>query len=73
LASGVFLIQADGLLVEMSEENYGQETDFQELLAKYPNLLAGNQIDEVNPSCLLASRDNSCYLRNNMQEQRLGS
>ena len=46
MASGVFLIQKDGQLVEMSEESYGSEADFQELLAKYPNLLAGNQIND---------------------------
>lgn len=58
MASGVFLIQADGQLVEMSEENYGQEADFQELLAKYPNLLAGNQINDAQPRrWLLISRE----------------
>jgi hypothetical protein len=58
LAGGVFLIQADGQLVEMSEENYGQEADFQELLAKYPNLLAGNQINDAQPRrWLLISRE----------------
>ena len=46
MAGGVFLIQKDGQLVEMSEESYGSEADFQELIAKYPNILAGNQINE---------------------------
>jgi len=49
LAGGVFLIQTDGKLVEMSEENYGSEADFQELIAKYPNILAGNQINDAKP------------------------
>jgi len=50
LASGVFLIQADRQLVEMSEENYGQEADFQELLA--------NQINDAQPRrWLLISRE----------------
>jgi hypothetical protein len=58
LASGVFLIQSDGQLVEMSEESYGSEADFQELLAKYPNLLAGNQINDAEPrKWLLISRE----------------
>ena len=58
MAGGVFLIQTDGKLVEMSEENYGSEADFQELLAKYPNLLAGNQINDANPRrWLLISRE----------------
>ena len=47
MSGGVFLIQKDGQLVEMSEESYGSEADFQELLAKYPNVLAGNQINDV--------------------------
>ena len=58
MASGVFLIQSDGQLVEMSEESYGSEADFQELLAKYPNLLAGNQINDAEPrKWLLISRE----------------
>ncbi|MEI8002981.1 MAG: hypothetical protein WCG94_01460 [Methanothrix sp.] len=58
MASDVFLIQADGQLVEMSEESYGSEADFQELLAKYPNLLAGNQINDAQPRrWLLISRE----------------
>jgi hypothetical protein len=58
LSSGVFLIQTNGQLVEMSEENYGSEADFQELLAKYPNLLAGNQINDADPRrWLLISRE----------------
>ena len=58
MSSGVFLIQTDGQLVEMSEEDYGSEADFQELLAKYPNLLAGNQINDAEPRrWLLISRE----------------
>jgi len=58
LAGGVFLIQTDGQLVEMSEEKYGSEADFQELLAKYPNYLAGNQINDANPrKWLLIARE----------------
>ena len=58
MSSGVFLIQTDGQLVEMSEESYGSEADFQELLAKYPNLLAGDQINDEEPRrWLLISRE----------------
>jgi hypothetical protein len=35
--------------VEMSEQPYGTEDLLQGLLAKYPNLLAGDQIDSVTP------------------------
>lgn len=45
MSTGVFLIQDDGQLVEMEEQPYPSEDVLQELLAKYPNLLAGNQID----------------------------
>jgi hypothetical protein len=58
LSSGVFLIQTDGQLVEMAEESYGSEADFQELLARYPNLLAGDQINDEKPRrWLLISRE----------------
>ncbi len=46
---GIFLIQNDNSLVEMSEQPYLNEDELQRLLAKYPNLLAGNQIDPVEP------------------------
>jgi hypothetical protein len=58
MGSGMFLIQADGQLVEMSEQPYDSEDLLQELLAKYPNLLAGDQIDDTNPRrWLLISRE----------------
>jgi hypothetical protein len=46
---GIFLIQADGKLVEMKEELYESEDDFQSVLANHPNLLAGDQIDSEKP------------------------
>jgi hypothetical protein len=42
---GIFLIQSGGDLVEMTEQPYDNEDILQELLVKYPNLLAGDQID----------------------------
>ncbi len=58
MVSGVFLIQADGKLLELSEEPYGSEADFQCLLAEYPNLLAGDQINDAVPrKWLLISRE----------------
>lgn len=58
MASGVFLIQEDGSLVEMEEEMIPSEDYLQELLAKYPNLLAGNQIDDADPrKWLLITRE----------------
>jgi hypothetical protein len=47
--SGIFLIQNDGTLVEMTEASYDSESLLQELLAKYPSLLAGDQMESANP------------------------
>ena len=55
---GIFLIQNDETLVEMSEQKYDSEDRLQGLLEKYPNLLAGDQIDsEVPRRWLLVSRE----------------
>lgn len=45
----IFVQNEDGSLVEMKEAGYESENVFQELLEKYPQLLAGEQIDENNP------------------------
>ena len=49
MSDGIFLIQADGQLVEMTEQAYDSEALLQRLLADYPNLLAGNQINPSTP------------------------
>lgn len=55
---GIFLIQSGGELVEMTEQPYDTEAVLQELLAKYPNLLAGDQMDPSAPRrWLLISRE----------------
>jgi hypothetical protein len=45
----IYLIQRDDQLVEMQEQEYDSENLLQELLAKYPNLLAGDQMDSAEP------------------------
>ena len=58
MATGVYLLKENGELVEMSEQQYDSEDLLQTLLAKYPNLLAGDQIDSLNPrKWLLVSRE----------------
>jgi hypothetical protein len=58
MSGGIFLIQSDNSLVEMKEQPYDTEAVLQELLAKYPNLLAGDQMDEAVPRrWLLISRE----------------
>src|SRR5262249_44826461 len=55
---GIFLIQTGGDLVEMKEQDYDSEKVLQELLARYPNLLAGDQMDSTAPRrWLLISRE----------------
>ena len=58
MRGGVYLIQEDGGLVEMTERAYDSEDLLQELLAQYPNLLAGDQMDGLEPRrWLLVSRE----------------
>lgn len=58
MTAGVFLIQEDGELVEMNETPYASEAMLQELIARYPNLLVGDQIDTGSPRrWLLISRE----------------
>lgn len=58
MSSGVFVLKKDGSLVEMKQTDYDSEDVLQKLIADYPNLLAGNLIDEANPrKWLLISRE----------------
>ncbi len=45
----MFLLRDDGPLVEMQEQGYESEALLQDLLARYPNLLGGDQIDSSAP------------------------
>lgn len=47
--AGIFLIEQNGTLVELKEQLYDSEAHLQGLLASYPNLLAGDQMDEDEP------------------------
>ena len=58
MSYGIFLLQKDGSLIEMGPKEYDSEDILQSLLADYPNLLAGDQIDELNPRrWILVSRE----------------
>ena len=58
MSSGVFVLQKDGSLVEMTQQDYDSEDIIQELLVKHPDLLAGSLIDELNPrKWILISRE----------------
>ena len=49
MAGSIYLIQSGDELIEMAEAPYGSEDLLQELLAKYPNLLAGDQMNTDKP------------------------
>ena len=48
MPGGIFVLNGDDL-VEMSEAEYDSEAVRQTLLERYPNLLAGDQVDPVAP------------------------
>lgn len=49
MGGGIYLIQGEDRLVEMTEQAYDSEYQLQDLLEKYPNLLAGDQIGRATP------------------------
>jgi hypothetical protein len=58
MSGGIFLLDPRGELTEMSESPFEAELDFQVLLARHPNLLAGDQIDPGEPRrWLLVTRE----------------
>lgn len=58
MAGSIYLIDEQQKLVEMRESEYDSESVLQKLLAEYPNLLAGAQIDPDQPRrWLLVSRE----------------
>lgn len=57
MSDGIFLIR-DGRLVELIDQPYDSEHLLQTLLAEYPGLIAGKQIDNAFPRrWLLISRE----------------
>jgi len=58
MSGGIYLIQDGGKLVKMMEARFPSEDVFQELLASYPDLLPGEQVDPENPrKWLLIARE----------------
>lgn len=49
MKGSIYLLNEDGDLTEMTEEDYASEQVLQQHLADHPNLLAGDQIDEETP------------------------
>jgi hypothetical protein len=58
MPGGIFLLDPAGELTEMAETAFAAELDLQQLLARHPDLLAGDQIDPGAPRrWLLVSRE----------------
>ena len=56
--SRIFLVSDDGALVELNESAYPSEDHLQDLLARYPDLLPGDEMDPQAPRrWLLVSRE----------------
>lgn len=49
MSGGIYLLKDNDELLEMSEQAYDSEDLLQSLLEKYPDLLAGKQIDSIAP------------------------
>lgn len=49
MVDNIYLVQNGGQLIEMGEHAYDSEDVLQRLLADYPHLLAGDQIDAATP------------------------
>lgn len=58
MSGGMFIIGDDGKLTPMTEQSYDSEDLLQQLIAEYPDLLAGDQINSVSPRrWVLVSRE----------------
>jgi len=49
MSSGIYIIQEEGSLLEMEEKGYDSEDVLQTLLATYPSIIPGSQIDSASP------------------------
>ena len=49
MSGGIFLLRGDDDLVEMTEQPYDSEDILQALIARFPSLLAGDQLDSTSP------------------------
>lgn len=70
MGGGIYLIQDDDQLVEMSEQAYDTIERLQDLLEKNPVLLAGDTIDRETPrQWLLISREGTTAIEEDGDEQ----
>lgn len=58
MSAGVFVLKDEATLIAMRAAHFATEDDFQVLLAKFPELLVGDQIDNLAPRrFMLVSRE----------------
>lgn len=57
MTGGMFLLQGNDDLIELTEQQYDSEHVLQSLLAKYPNLLASDRLGTMPRRWLLVSRE----------------
>lgn len=58
MSGGIFLLRGDDELVEMRETGYEAEKVLQELIARFPSLLAGDQYSgDIPRRWLLVGRE----------------
>jgi len=50
MGQGIFIIQPNGSLLQLNQTPYDSELILQELLAKYPNLLSGDDVESGEPT-----------------------
>ena len=49
MSGSIFVLDKNNTITELKETQYSSEDVFQELIEKYPNILAGDQITPDNP------------------------
>ena len=49
MSGSIFVLDKNNIITELKETQYSSEDIFQELIEKYPNILAGDQITPDNP------------------------
>jgi len=49
VSRGIYYLDTQGALTEMKESSFALEWDLQDLVARHPNLLVGDQIDPASP------------------------
>jgi hypothetical protein len=49
MSDAIYLLDKNGELIRLTESSYDSEAVLQELLAKYPDLLPGEQINSASP------------------------